>query len=82
MNIDTTIFRPATFVERSIDNLSTTLIQGSLLVVLVLALFLFCRLVRRGGRWRMANAVPVSGAAGVTTVVAERAQRGCSLKLA
>jgi hypothetical protein len=48
----------------------------------VLALFLFCRLVRRGGRWRMANAVPVSGAAGVTTVVEERAQRGCSLKLA
>ena len=41
MEIDTTIFRPATFVEDSIDNLSTTLIQGSLLVVLVLALFLF-----------------------------------------
>ena len=41
VEIDTTIFRPATFVERSIDNLTTTLIQGSLLVVLVLALFLF-----------------------------------------
>lgn len=41
MKIDTTIFRPATFVEHSIDNLSSTLIQGSLLVVLVLALFLF-----------------------------------------
>ena len=41
MDIDTTIFRPATFVENSIDNLSTTLIQGSILVVLVLALFLF-----------------------------------------
>ena len=41
MEIDTTIFRPATFVQTSIDNLGTTLIQGALLVVLVLALFLF-----------------------------------------
>jgi CzcA family heavy metal efflux pump len=41
LNIDTTIFRPATFVEMSIDNLSGALVQGSLLVVIVLALFLF-----------------------------------------
>ena len=41
MKIDTTIFRPATFVERSIDNLSEALILGSILVVIVLALFLF-----------------------------------------
>ena len=41
MDIDTTIFRPATFVEMSIDNLSSALVQGSLLVVIVLALFLF-----------------------------------------
>ena len=41
MEIDTTIFRPATFVERSIDNLSEALILGSILVVIVLALFLF-----------------------------------------
>ena len=41
MEIDTTIFRPATFVEMSIDNLSSALVQGSLLVVIVLALFLF-----------------------------------------
>ncbi len=41
MNIDTTIFRPATFVELSIDNLTEALILGAILVVIVLALFLF-----------------------------------------
>jgi len=41
MEIDTTIFRPASFVELSINNLSEALILGSILVVIVLALFLF-----------------------------------------
>jgi CzcA family heavy metal efflux pump len=41
MEIDTSIFRPATFVEMSIDNLTEALLLGSLLVVIVLALFLF-----------------------------------------
>jgi CzcA family heavy metal efflux pump len=41
MEIDTTIFRPATFVELSIDNLTEALLLGSLLVVIVLALFLY-----------------------------------------
>ena len=41
IDVDTTIFRPATFVELSIDNLTEALLLGSLLVVLVLALFLF-----------------------------------------
>jgi CzcA family heavy metal efflux pump len=41
MEIDTTIFRPATFVQMSIDNLTDALLLGSLLVVIVLALFLF-----------------------------------------
>ncbi len=41
MEVDTTIFRPATFVEMSIDNLTEALLLGSLLVVIVLALFLF-----------------------------------------
>ncbi len=41
MKIDTTIFRPATFVEQAIDNLTESLLLGSLLVVIVLALFLF-----------------------------------------
>ncbi|NJC35759.1 CzcA family heavy metal efflux pump [Xanthomonas arboricola] len=37
--IDTTIFRPATFVERSIRNLTEALLLGCLLVVAVLFLF-------------------------------------------
>ena len=41
IDIDPTIFRPATFVEDSIANLSQALILGSILVVIVLALFLF-----------------------------------------
>jgi CzcA family heavy metal efflux pump len=41
MQIDTTIFRPATFIEESIDNLTTTLIIGSVLVILVIGAFLF-----------------------------------------
>jgi CzcA family heavy metal efflux pump len=41
IEIDTTIFRPATFVEQSLENLSEALIIGAILVVIVLALFLF-----------------------------------------
>ena len=41
MEIDTTIFRPATFIELSIDNLTKALLLGALLVVLVLGAFLF-----------------------------------------
>jgi Cu/Ag efflux pump CusA len=41
MEIDTTIFRPATFVETAIHNLSRALLIGSLLVVLILLAFLF-----------------------------------------
>jgi CzcA family heavy metal efflux pump len=41
MEIDTTLFRPATFVEQSLDNLTTALIIGVALVVLIIAAFLF-----------------------------------------
>jgi CzcA family heavy metal efflux pump len=41
MEIDPTIFRPASFIEVSIDNLTQALLLGALLVVIVLALFLF-----------------------------------------
>ena len=41
MEIDTTIFRPATFIETAIDNLTTALLLGILLVILILAAFLF-----------------------------------------
>ena len=41
MQIDTTIFRPATFIEESIDNLTKALLIGALLVIFVLIFFLF-----------------------------------------
>jgi CzcA family heavy metal efflux pump len=46
IEIDTTIFRPATFIEQSIDNLTESLLIGALLVVIVLLFFLF--------EWRVA----------------------------
>lgn len=56
VKIDTTIFRPATFIERSIDNLTRALLIGCALVAAVL--FLFTR------DWRQAvislTAIPLS----------------------
>ena len=56
VDIDPTIFRPADFIERSIDNLSHAMIVGCVLVVIILATFLF--------DWRTAlislTAIPLS----------------------
>jgi CzcA family heavy metal efflux pump len=41
MEIDTTIFRPATFIEQALGNLMNALLLGVLLVILILAAFLF-----------------------------------------
>jgi CzcA family heavy metal efflux pump len=41
IEVDTTIFRPATFIEQSIDNLTRALLIGILLVILIIAAFLF-----------------------------------------
>ena len=41
MEIDTTIFRPATFIELAMGNLLRALLLGVLLVILILAAFLF-----------------------------------------
>ncbi len=41
IEIDTTIFRPATFIELSIDNLAKAMLIAAALVVLVLFVFLF-----------------------------------------
>ncbi|WP_146587976.1 efflux RND transporter permease subunit [Posidoniimonas polymericola] len=53
---DTTIFRPATFIERALTNLGHSMIAGCVLVVVVLLLFLF--------DWRSAlisaTAIPLS----------------------
>ncbi|MFZ5830399.1 MAG: efflux RND transporter permease subunit [Planctomycetota bacterium] len=56
VEIDSTIFRPATFIERALDNLSRALIVGCVLVIIILWLFLF--------DWRSAlislTAIPLS----------------------
>jgi CzcA family heavy metal efflux pump len=56
VDIDSTIFRPATFIELSLHNLNVALVLGSLLVLLVLGAFLF--------EWRVALisiiAIPLS----------------------
>lgn len=56
VKIDSTIFRPATFIEQSIGNLTTALIVGAILVILVLGAFLY--------EWRVALisviAIPLS----------------------
>ena len=41
VEIDTKIFRPASFIETSVDNLSHALLLGCVLVVLVIGAFLF-----------------------------------------
>ncbi|MGB7874152.1 MAG: efflux RND transporter permease subunit [Anaerolineales bacterium] len=46
INVDTTIFRPATFIENSIDNLTESLLIGGFLVVVILLFFLY--------EWRVA----------------------------
>ena len=56
IEIDSTIFRPATFIEASIDNLEMALIIGCILVIVVLGAFLY--------EWRVALisilAIPLS----------------------
>ena len=41
IEIDPTIFRPATFVDQSIDNLTRALLLGMLLVIVIITAFLF-----------------------------------------
>ena len=56
VEMDPTIFRPATFIERALENLSHAMIVGCVLVVIILILFLF--------DWRTAlismTAIPLS----------------------
>ena len=56
VEINSSIFRPAGFIEQAVDNLAATLLIGCLLVVLVLGAFLF--------QWRTALisvvAIPLS----------------------
>jgi CzcA family heavy metal efflux pump len=41
VDVDTKIFRPATFIERALNNLTHSLVIGCVLVIVVLTLFLF-----------------------------------------
>jgi CzcA family heavy metal efflux pump len=41
IDIDTTIFRPATFIETALRNLTTSLVLGALLMMLMLGAFLY-----------------------------------------
>jgi CzcA family heavy metal efflux pump len=41
LDIDTTIFRPASFIEQSVDNLTRAMVIGILLVIAIIAAFLF-----------------------------------------
>ena len=41
IDIDSTIFRPATFIEMSLDNLSRALLIGCILVIIILYAFLY-----------------------------------------
>jgi CzcA family heavy metal efflux pump len=56
IELDPTIFRPATFIEDAIDNLSVAMILGALLMIVMLGAFLF--------EWRTAlisiTAIPLS----------------------
>jgi CzcA family heavy metal efflux pump len=69
MDIDTTIFRPATFIEMALDHLTEALLLGVLLVILILAAFLF--------EWRTAFisliAIPLSLLAAVLVLVSRSA---------
>ncbi len=61
VDVDTKIFRPATFIERALRNLGHSLVVGCVLVIIVLAIFLF--------NWRAALisslAIPLSLVAAV-----------------
>ena len=65
INIDSEIFRPATFISLSLNNLTTALLIGSAMVVIILFLFLF--------EWRVALisivAMPLSLAAAAMVLV-------------
>jgi CzcA family heavy metal efflux pump len=71
VDVDTTIFRPATFIEMSIDNLRKALLWGCVLVAAILIAFLF--------EWRTAvislTAIPLS----LVTAVLVIYQRGATI---
>ncbi len=63
VEIDTTVYRPATFIESMVNNLTWTLILGAILLVLAIGAFLF--------NWRTAlvSLVAIVTSVAVTTLV-------------
>src|SRR4029079_12208626 len=74
VKMDPTIFRPADFIHEALNNLSRALLLGCLLVMIVLAAFLF--------EWRTALislvAIPLSLVAGVIVLSARRSEEHTS----
>ncbi|WP_433272433.1 efflux RND transporter permease subunit [Actinosynnema sp. CS-041913] len=73
IHVDTTVYRPATFVERMTENLALSLLLGGLLLLLVLGAFLF--------NWRSALVGLVSVAASVALTVLVLSWFGVPLNL-
>ncbi|MEU8300489.1 efflux RND transporter permease subunit [Micromonospora sp. NPDC048909] len=73
VKIDTTVYRPATFIEKTVDNLTTTLILGAILLLLALGAFLF--------DWRAALVSLVSIAASVAATALVLSWFGVALNL-
>ncbi len=63
IRLDTTVYRPATFIERMVDNLALSLVLGGLLLLLLLGALLF--------DWRSAlvSVVTIAGSVAVTVLV-------------
>ncbi|MFE9691613.1 efflux RND transporter permease subunit [Micromonospora sp. NPDC005806] len=73
VQIDTTVYRPATFIEKMVDHLTTTLILGAILLLLVLGAFLFS--------WRTALVSLLTIASSVAVTVPVLSWFGVSLNM-
>jgi len=73
MQMDTSLFRPATFIEKAVDNLSTTLLIGALLVLVALFAFFL--------NWRTAMISTVTVVTSAITAGAVLYVRGVEVNL-
>jgi CzcA family heavy metal efflux pump len=73
IEIDSKIFRPATFIEQSIDNLTTAMLIGAVLMVAMLVLFLYS--------WRVAVISVVAIPLSLLTAVLIIYQRGATINV-
>src|SRR6266511_634718 len=71
IEVDSSLFRPASFVETALDNLGTALLIGALLLLLVFGVFLF--------QWRSALISVLSVLLSLTAAVAVLYLRGATI---